>query len=178
MCYLNTFSRKNDRRFFLKIDQICCWGRESFTPSRPFAFIFLFTHFYRQDKGVTLFASSLFSPTFTFWVDALFHTNYTFSIRAMTDAKAEYKVAIDDGKPASSPPSTAQGPSIVAPSIFTLSPAMRAALPIASYCFASILMTVTNKYVVSGYGFNMNFYCLQSRYATATKVKNGLLMVL
>ncbi|CDS03875.1 hypothetical protein LRAMOSA06830 [Lichtheimia ramosa] len=78
----------------------------------------------------------------------------------MTDAKAEYKVAIDDGKPASSPPSTAQGPSIVAPSIFTLSPAMRAALPIASYCFASILMTVTNKYVVSGYGFNMNFLLL------------------
>ncbi|CDH49523.1 gdp-mannose transporter [Lichtheimia corymbifera JMRC:FSU:9682] len=80
----------------------------------------------------------------------------------MTDAKAEYKVAIDDGKPTSppSPPSTAQGPSIVAPSIFTLSPAMRAALPIASYCFASILMTVTNKYVVSGYGFNMNFLLL------------------
>lgn len=147
-------------------------GRESFTPSHPFAFIFLFAHFYRQDKGVTLFASSLFSPTFTFWVDALFHTNYTFSIRAMTDAKAEYKVAIDDGKPASSPPTTAQGPSIVAPSIFTLSPAMRAALPIASYCFASILMTVTNKYVVSGYGFNMNFLLLtvQVHYSNTSQI--------
>ncbi|KAI7879571.1 UDP-galactose transporter [Lichtheimia hyalospora FSU 10163] len=79
----------------------------------------------------------------------------------MTDAKAEYKVAIDDGKPTSSPPPpSTQGPSIVAPSIFTLSPGMRAALPIASYCFASILMTVTNKYVVSGYGFNMNFLLL------------------
>lgn len=37
---------------------------------------------------------------------------------------------------------------------------MRAVLPIASYCFASILMTVTNKYVLSGYDFNMNFLLL------------------
>lgn len=93
----------------------------------------------------------------------------------MTDAKAEYKVAIDDGKPASSPPSTTQGPSIVAPSIFTLSPAMRAALPIASYCFASILMTVTNKYVVSGYGFNMNFLLLTVQVRYSNTSQNGLL---
>ncbi|RPB00113.1 UDP-galactose transporter [Choiromyces venosus 120613-1] len=31
-------------------------------------------------------------------------------------------------------------------------------LPIFSYCGASILMTVTNKYVLSGYDFNLNFF--------------------
>ncbi|KAF3935579.1 hypothetical protein ABW19_dt0203519 [Dactylella cylindrospora] len=33
-------------------------------------------------------------------------------------------------------------------------------LAIASYCGASILMTVTNKYVLSGYAFNLNFFLL------------------
>ncbi|CAI2166692.1 14464_t:CDS:2 [Funneliformis geosporum] len=33
-------------------------------------------------------------------------------------------------------------------------------LPILTYCAASILMTVTNKYVLSGYEFNMNFFLL------------------
>jgi hypothetical protein len=33
-------------------------------------------------------------------------------------------------------------------------------LPILTYCAASILMTVTNKYVLSGYDFNMNFLLL------------------
>ncbi|KAG0165134.1 GDP-mannose transporter into the lumen of the Golgi [Apophysomyces sp. BC1015] len=49
---------------------------------------------------------------------------------------------------------------LVAPTIIQLSPTTRAVLPIASYCFASILMTVTNKYVLSGYDFNMNFLLL------------------
>jgi GDP-mannose transporter len=31
-------------------------------------------------------------------------------------------------------------------------------LPILSYCAASILMTVANKYVLSGYDFNLNFF--------------------
>ncbi|KAM9921862.1 hypothetical protein OXX80_012032, partial [Metschnikowia pulcherrima] len=33
-------------------------------------------------------------------------------------------------------------------------------LSIACYCAASILMTVTNKYVLSGYSFNLNFFLL------------------
>ncbi|KAI8890247.1 UDP-galactose transporter [Backusella circina FSU 941] len=69
----------------------------------------------------------------------------------MSESKHEYKVVIDQ-----EPEET----TIVAPSIITLSPTMRAALPIASYCCASILMTVTNKYVLSGYDFNMNFLLL------------------
>ena len=33
-------------------------------------------------------------------------------------------------------------------------------LPILSYCGSSILMTVTNKYVLSGVDFNLNFFLL------------------
>lgn len=32
--------------------------------------------------------------------------------------------------------------------------------PVLSYCGSSILMTVTNKYVLSGLGFNLNFFLL------------------
>ena len=33
-------------------------------------------------------------------------------------------------------------------------------LPVISYCGSSILMTVTNKFVLSGTGFNLNFFLL------------------
>ncbi len=33
-------------------------------------------------------------------------------------------------------------------------------LPVLSYCASSILMTVTNKFVLSGTGFNLNFFLL------------------
>lgn len=38
-------------------------------------------------------------------------------------------------------------------------------LPVLAYCGSSILMTVTNKYVLSGSGFNLNFFllCVQVR---------------
>lgn len=38
-------------------------------------------------------------------------------------------------------------------------------LPILSYCASSILMTVTNKYVLSGTDYNLNFFllCVQVR---------------
>lgn len=40
-------------------------------------------------------------------------------------------------------------------------------LPVLAYCGSSILMTVTNKYVLSGSGFNLNFFllCVQVRRA-------------
>lgn len=43
------------------------------------------------------------------------------------------------------------------------------ALPILSYCGSSILMTVTNKYVLSGLDFNLNFLllCIQVSAAAA-----------
>lgn len=76
----------------------------------------------------------------------------------MSESKADYKVVID--QEANDNGQHHQQQTIVAPSGFKLSPGMRAVLPIASYCFASILMTVTNKYVLSGYDFNMNFLLL------------------
>lgn len=42
-------------------------------------------------------------------------------------------------------------------------------LPVLSYCGSSILMTVTNKYVLSGRDFNLNFFllCVQVRRRTS-----------
>jgi GDP-mannose transporter len=77
----------------------------------------------------------------------------------MVSEKTDYKVFIEDKDPNDSVPSQPNS-NVIAPSIITLSPGARAALPIISYCTASILMTVTNKYVVSGYDFNMNFLLL------------------
>jgi GDP-mannose transporter len=77
----------------------------------------------------------------------------------MSSEKGDYRVVIED-KDANAPSPATSNSSVVAPSIFKLSPGARAALPIISYCTASILMTVTNKYVVSGYDFNMNFLLL------------------
>ncbi|KAI8339321.1 hypothetical protein BD560DRAFT_377757 [Blakeslea trispora] len=74
----------------------------------------------------------------------------------MGETKPDYSVVIDQ-EPEQQ---TKQQNTVVAPSGIKLSPGMRAILPIASYCGASILMTVTNKYVLSGYDFNMNFLLL------------------
>ena len=49
--------------------------------------------------------------------------------------------------------------SVVASKKVSLSPALKAGLPILTYCIASIVMTVTNKFVVSG-DFNMVFLLL------------------
>lgn len=50
-------------------------------------------------------------------------------------------------------------PTVVASSKISCSPFLKASLPIFTYCVASIVMTVTNKYVVSG-KFNMVFLLL------------------
>ncbi|KAL0137874.1 hypothetical protein V8B55DRAFT_1532851 [Mucor lusitanicus] len=60
----------------------------------------------------------------------------------MGESKPDYAVVIDQEPEGNQ----SQQNTVVAPSGFKLSPGMRAVLPIASYCFASILMTVTNKY--------------------------------
>ncbi|KAK3715379.1 GDP-mannose transporter into the lumen of the Golgi [Vermiconidia calcicola] len=53
------------------------------------------------------------------------------------------------------PPSTMQGPPIPIPSV-----ANNPLVSILTYCGSSILMTVANKYVVSGRNFNLNFFLL------------------
>ena len=44
-------------------------------------------------------------------------------------------------------------------------------VPILAYCGSSILMTVTNKYVLSGLNFNLNFFllCIQVSPCTDTR---------
>jgi len=42
----------------------------------------------------------------------------------------------------------------------TSSSSANSAFPILAYCGSSILMTVTNKYVLSGLNFNLNFFLL------------------
>ncbi|KAF8416522.1 hypothetical protein EV426DRAFT_710289 [Tirmania nivea] len=68
--------------------------------------------------------------------------------------KQDYRVEM--GSPPRSPRMSAGGPAT--------STTSNPIFPILSYCGASILMTVTNKYVLSGYDFNLNFFllCVQS----------------
>jgi hypothetical protein len=64
-----------------------------------------------------------------------------------------YRVDIGDDKRPYTPPR----PSISAP----VAPVVAGpSMAIMSYCGASILMTLTNKYVLSGYDFNLNFMLL------------------
>ena len=46
-------------------------------------------------------------------------------------------------------------------------------IPVLSYCVSSIAMTVTNKFVLSGTGFNLNFFllCVQVSRLHATQVE-------
>lgn len=62
-----------------------------------------------------------------------------------------YRVDMGESKRAYSP---MRGPAPIAPVVAGPSVA------IMSYCVASILMTLTNKYVLSGYDFNLNFMLL------------------
>jgi hypothetical protein len=48
----------------------------------------------------------------------------------------------------------------MAPSGSLTSPANQGTLSIFAYCFSSILMVVTNKYVLSGLDYNLNFLLL------------------
>jgi GDP-mannose transporter len=66
---------------------------------------------------------------------------------AEKEKQEDYRVEIGDEK-------RQYTPAPVAPTVS--SPTMA----ILSYCGASILMTLTNKYVLSGYGFNLNFMLL------------------
>ena len=47
------------------------------------------------------------------------------------------------------------------------------ALPVVSYCAASIMMTLTNKYVLSGYDFNLNFFLLCVQVSFSHDVGSG-----
>lgn len=93
------------------------------------------------------------------------HHHPSFNIMADSkDGKGDYAKVLEEGpsskvvdgsssSPPRSPMHQQQGGSLQ-----TI--ANHPALPIFSYCAASILMTVTNKYVLSGLDFNLNFFLL------------------
>ncbi len=78
----------------------------------------------------------------------------------MADDKKRDDFAIEmnerNGKPYDSPNSPRHVPQ--APPLAAV--ANNPVFPVLSYCASSILMTVTNKYVLSGLGFNLNFFLL------------------
>ncbi|GAB7347903.1 hypothetical protein MBLNU459_g5426t1 [Dothideomycetes sp. NU459] len=83
----------------------------------------------------------------------------------MSDDKKreDYTIELGDQKPNAS--FDAARPASRMPSISAASPAASSpVIPILAYCGSSILMTVTNKYVLSGLDFNLNFFllCVQS----------------
>lgn len=75
--------------------------------------------------------------------------------------KEQFIVDMPDRSPPRSPKISSGGSSSGSSSAVTVNSPL---LPILSYCGASIMMTVTNKYVLSGYDFNLNFFllCVQS----------------
>lgn len=46
-------------------------------------------------------------------------------------------------------------------------------VPVLAYCCSSILMTVTNKFVLSGSGFNLNFFLLCVQVSEINKGSGG-----
>lgn len=69
-----------------------------------------------------------------------------YELRDLGNTGKGYEPPLNTSRPAGSTPMTAA----------TNNPVF----PILSYCVSSILMTVTNKYVLSGFGFNLNFFLL------------------
>lgn len=69
-------------------------------------------------------------------------------------------------------PNNNQSSVVASNKVSSVSPAVKAGLPIFSYCIASIVMTVTNKYVVSG-DFNMVFLLLTVQVNDVKKKRKG-----
>ena len=74
---------------------------------------------------------------------------------------------------------TFDAPSPPPPARFTPAPPAALAnnpiIPILSYCASSILMTVTNKYVMSGTDYNLNFFLLSVQVRTGLDVDMEIL---
>ena len=79
----------------------------------------------------------------------------------MAESKKNDNYAIDmDKLDPDSDRFKAQAPAAVQPRSSPSAISNSAVLPVLSYCASSILMTVTNKYVLSGVDFNLNFFLL------------------
>ena len=82
--------------------------------------------------------------------------------------RADFAIEMDDpkaGTSSSSFQSPPPPPAARMPAASSSSLSNNPIVPILSYCISSILMTVTNKYVLSGLDFNLNFFllCVQVR---------------
>lgn len=62
--------------------------------------------------------------------------------------------------PMRSPAQAPRTPAPSGPTMPTGAAANNPVFPVLSYCASSIMMTVTNKFVLSGTGFNLNFFLL------------------
>jgi len=83
--------------------------------------------------------------------------------------RADFAIEMDDPKAGASSSSPFQDPpsprTVRMPAAPSSPLSNNPIVPILSYCVSSILMTVTNKYVLSGLDFNLNFFllCVQVR---------------
>jgi len=71
--------------------------------------------------------------------------DYTVEMDKLDQGNKEFEAAPPPQRPRSTPPSAV---------------ASHPALPVLAYCGSSIMMTVMNKYVLSGLDFNLNFLLL------------------
>ena len=84
----------------------------------------------------------------------------------MGDNKKRDDTAIDMGdmrdydSPRRSPGPVPRTPAPSGPAMPSGAVANNPIIPVLSYCVSSIMMTVTNKFVLSGTGFNLNFFLL------------------
>ena len=49
--------------------------------------------------------------------------------------------------------------------------------PVLSYCASSIMMTVTNKFVLSGTGYNLNFFLLCVQVSKTERIGVGMVLM-
>jgi len=88
---------------------------------------------------------------------------------AEKEKQEDYRVEIGDDK---RPYSPVRGSAPQTPS-----PPAGPSMAILSYCIASILMTLTNKYVLSGIDFNLNFMLLAIQVRRAIFFRNGRVLI-
>jgi len=76
------------------------------------------------------------------------------------EKKRDYAIEMGEKQPNGHFDAQPRTPTASAPSSSSANMANNPIVPILAYCASSILMTTTNKYVVNGLDFNLNFFLL------------------
>lgn len=92
--------------------------------------------------------------------DSIYPYLPTALLSTMADDKKSDDYAIDMGKDSGNKEFEAASPPTPAPRSSPSAMSNHPALPVLAYCSSSIMMTVMNKYVLSGLDFNLNFLLL------------------